>query len=316
MVALRKIGFIIIVAFIFVYIVGEILHRGHRLFYAPFYEKLDEVFIGNTNYDVLLLGNSKVQFGMHPAVIDSVAKVNSYNIGYAAASFATMHLIFKSYLQNHKAPKQLVWCMQESMFFGTEDGSNQMLFYHYLYNNNIRNYMDSMQKPYYLPRFFSATKFLYFDDYNRVNVVTGFMHKSPFTSADMYNYKGYTISKNEKHGVQFNPLPKFIADTIHPQSLFYFQQIVSLCNSNNIKLIIIWPPNANQKTNNQQIVGSESLLEFVDSVCTQNKFALIRYDNSNTFKPNEFIDDSHLNYTGSLHYSALIGKLVDSFSKK
>jgi hypothetical protein len=307
-----KILFIFICALATIYSVGRVFDKGYKLFYQPFYEKLDEIFIGNTNYNLLLLGNSKVQFGMHPGVIDSVAKVNSYNLGYAASGFATMHLLLKSYLVNHTPPKKLVWCVQESMFFNSNDLSNKLLFYNYLPNQLVKNLMDSFKQPYQLPLFFSPAKYLYFDDYNKSNIAAGYLHKSQFTNSDMYSYKGYTISKNANHGVQFNPPPSFDADTIQHQSLFYFNSILDICRQHKISILFIWPPNANDKSKQKTIIGNQKLMIWMDSICVKNNAKLIRFDNGNVFSQTEFIDDGHLNYKGSLHFSNVIGKILDS----
>jgi hypothetical protein len=294
------------------FVFGSIASKGHRKFYAPFYDKLDTIFKGSANYDVLLMGNSKVQFGMHPGVIDSVGKCNSYNIGYAAAGFCTMRMLLQGYLQHHPAPKTIVLCAQESMFYSSNDFSNQTLFYHYLSHREVQEYCKKMNLPYLLPKALPNTNFLYMDDYNRGNIITGWLNKSSFVNDHMYSYKGYTVDKSSTAGSMFNPFPAFKNTAIDSFANAEFAAIVALAQSNNIKLILIWPPNANKKNTTEIAKQNPILFTMLNRICTKNNYPLIRYDTSSIIPQSMFIDDGHLNYAGSLMYSGLVGKLVDS----
>ncbi len=307
---LHRILSITLLAIMCMILLGAISNRGHRLYYKPFYEKLDETFNGSTYYEVLLMGNSKVQFGVHPKVVDSVAKTNSYNLGYAAGSFVTMEMLLKAYLSKHKAPATIVLCLQESLFCNVDDNCNSFIFYNYLQSAHARNYLKAMNKPYYLATAIPYSKFLYFDDYNRGNIISGLVGKSDYYNNNMENYKGYTMNKSTFKPKLFNNILMPVADTINNKALTSFHHIMELCVTNNIQVILAWSPSAsvNGLTN--------TLAACLDSNYTPRYQYIMRNYNTTEFQPHEFIDGGHMNYLGTLHYSAVLGKLIDSLHHK
>ncbi len=302
-----KILLIIIVAYAASLGFGKILSKGHQNSFAPFYSKMDTIFYDTTNFTTLLLGNSKVQFGLHPAIIDSVASTNSFNIGYAAASFKSQYFLLHAYLQKHPAPKNLVWVVQESMFTDNEDASNLEVLYHYLPNKNAQNYLDSLHASRWGISIFPFLQFTYFSEYQKIKSIQGLHRISEFVGKDRITYKGYTISTNLNSAIQFNNLPNMVADSFNKISLFHFNEIINESTKNGIKILFIFPPNNNKKEGVDFSNRTPFIFNYLKNFNMNYKHSmLVRFDTTNSFAENEFVDDSHLNYEGSKRWSSMV----------
>ena len=76
-------------------------HMYRKRWSTLFFEKTEALIRSKTNYDIILLGNSKVHFGINPYYVDSVTKLNSYNFGYGGSDMQDIMLTTNVYLQNH-----------------------------------------------------------------------------------------------------------------------------------------------------------------------------------------------------------------------
>jgi hypothetical protein len=306
----RKKIFIILFAFL---AGGISLHfmfeKGFHRFFNVWYSKLDEVFKSKTDHDVLFLGNSKVQFGVNPSVVDSVAQCNSFNLGYSAAGFKTQYFLFKSYLANHPAPKYLIWYNEEVQFISSLDASIKEVFYDYIEFESVKNFLgDSTKSLQYLYKT-PILKWACFSDYYKTNAVAAIRTNREFGGENIVKSKGFVLSSSNQTAQFFNPFPKLEADTFCKSSMENFHAIVNLCKQNKIDLIVIWPPRANDKSN-KQLPKSNFIIDSVSKVMQLNQFSLVRYDTATIFSQSEFIDDSHPNWKGSQHISAEIGNLI------
>ena len=122
-----KIFLFLLLCLTLLYVTSKVLNVGYRKLYQPTYETLSKIFEDTQSYNTLLIGNSKVEFGINPLYIDSIAQLNSINFGYAATNFPTHVLLLQSYLKHHQAPKYLLLGVENNMFFTDKDDCTYMI---------------------------------------------------------------------------------------------------------------------------------------------------------------------------------------------
>ncbi|MBK8146198.1 MAG: hypothetical protein IPK62_15025 [Bacteroidetes bacterium] len=286
---------------------SRVLNVGYRKLYQPTYETLSRIFEDTQSFNTLLIGNSKVEFGINPFYIDRIAQLNTINFGYAATNFPTHLLLLQAYLKKHPAPKYLLLGIENNMFFTDEDHCNKLPLYDYLNRQEVVEYFESLQLPYKLPKYIPFSKFVFMDDYSRFGILSAFRGKGLFQSADIYHYKGFYIGKKNRAPIPF--IPQSTADTaltLHAKALATFEQIVSICKKQGITLLLLFPPRPHDKGKPIPI-SNRAVDQYLVKKQRNNSFLVLRNDSIASFEPTHFVDASHLNYEGSVKYSSLLG---------
>ena len=309
--SVKKIIYILSTSVVLVIILSIVFNKGYRKLYQPTYNTLHMVFDDTISYNTLLIGNSKVAFGLNPLYIDSIAQLNAINLGYAAANLPTYDLLLSAYLNKHQAPRFLVMGIENNLFFTDEDHCNKLPLYDYLYREDVATYFEHLKLPYRLQRWIPGTKFMYMDDYSRFGILNAFRGKSLFQQADIYHYKGFYISKNDQKGLQFVPVRKVDTFTqLNQKALEHFEHIVSICTKHHITLLLCFPPMPHQVASISQTPLNLIVEKYLQKQQTFHPFHVLHNDTNRTFAPAYFVDGSHLTYDGSIKYSILIAEYL------
>jgi hypothetical protein len=309
MAPLKKIIFILLLAFTGLFIAGKIADKGYHYFWEPFFEKMDIIYRDSTRYDLLYLGSSNVNFEINPYYIDSLAKTHSYNIGYGGATIETWSMLFFSYLQQHPAPKAIVLSIDYSVFFQGEDASDPFLFFYYLQNSTANQYLKEKGYKTWLIKGLPFLKFSYFDDYNRTNIITGLFGESPFKK-NATVYKGYISNTNDS--VKFAQLENDINSPLDKSRITLLYQLLDYCRQNRIQVICLAPPRfyLSDAERNAHLNSASGLL--LENVIAKYRLPYKWYDIIGLFPSNQFSDKFHLNKPGSIRYSVMLGHYIDS----
>jgi hypothetical protein len=163
-------------------------HRYRKNFATLFFNSTDTLLDQSKNYDIILLGNSRVHFGLNPYYIDSVTGSSSYNFAIGGSDAAMLSLNTSLYLDNHPAPAYAVIGSDISFLVDSRSIQSQYHYLFYLGNDTVfkklRQYNPSLVLAKYLP----FLKYSFFDEYNRGYI---FKTKLEFEKFDHNIYKGF-----------------------------------------------------------------------------------------------------------------------------
>lgn len=294
------------------------LGKGYKTFYKRYFEKLDFIFHDRSFTDIIFLGNSRANFGINPFYIDSICKIQSYNLGLGGSDIKHAVFFLQSYLQNHPAPKLIVLTYDYRTFLKKEMVLAPMYFY-YAQNNLVRHELERFKYHATLLNIFPFFKYAFFTDYDRTCAIRGLYGESindaiaNYTiEKDRYDYKGF-INYQVKN-VNF-VLPENDTDVKTNQNLDglnTLNTLVKTCSIHNIKLAFIYPPEF--YTNNiAEPTQTKKYAVIVDStitaLCRKNNFYYQRFD-LREFTKDDFADAIHLNLNGSKKYSILLGNYL------
>ena len=72
------------------------------------YQIFNDIFKGNLDYDMLIMGNSRGFSHFNPKIIDSICGVNSYNLGLGGYPFNAQIAAYHCYKAHNRTPKVIV----------------------------------------------------------------------------------------------------------------------------------------------------------------------------------------------------------------
>lgn len=256
------------------------------------FQPLDKL-IRHTEYEILLIGNSVIQDGINPSVIEDSTYLSCYNGGSAGQNIDFFETVIDCALQRY-TPKMIVLGIRPE-----ETG------------DNIGEGLFDVLRPYYHIGFKSIDK--HFDNLSPDNRI---LYKSSF-----YRYNSvwvrillYSIFKDTEtsiNGFNANAVPTQIptikevnkVDVPSERKLNCIKRILRKCQERGIKVCICYPP---------------SLLKFpqeelpcviaVENICRQyNALCLIDYNDPYFLHtPELFYDAGHVNINGAEIYSRKI----------
>lgn len=117
-----------------------IITRGLQRVDDFIYEPWTYIQKGNHNHDVLILGNSRAQGHIHPAILDSICNCDSYNLGIEAY-LMNMHVFkYNYYLQYNQKPRLIIYQVDLATIHQSEikQGSNSEQFLPLFYDKYWR----------------------------------------------------------------------------------------------------------------------------------------------------------------------------------
>ena len=309
MYTLKKIIFIISLSIICAFVTGNILDKGFHRFWQTFYDKMDVAFKDSTSYDVLFLGNSTVHFGIDPYYVDSITKSKTYNVGYGGANIKPLCAFFYGYLEVHPKPKAILISMEPSLLINNNDLSNYYLFFDYLNNKAVNNYLLQKGYPTSLIRLFPFLKYCYMDEYYKTSAIKGFSG-NPIENNSVI-YKGFI--NNQQNSFNVKSINDEEQSNLLPDSagISMLNQLLAYCKNKNIKVIFIFPPRM-YVSKNGYVSGTNADNTLIENIASQNNIPYKRYNVPGLFMPSEFSDEIHLNRKGSVHYSICVGEYIDS----
>lgn len=298
-----KIFSAIIISFIFLILISNLANKAYHNFWKPFHEKLNVLFDQKEKYNVLFLGNSTVNFGINPYYVDSITHLNTYNAGYGGANIETMEMILKAYLVTHPKPESIVISLDYSSFTPNGEMGNYYLFFDYLNNVYINNYLNKKGYNTWLISLLPFLKFSFFDDYSRGSIFKG-INGSPFlVNAEIY--KGFI--NNKSNSFQFNLKGSESSSLPDQKNIEIFENVLLFCKMSNIKVVLIFPPRIYFRSKSVDTYITDSIINKL-----ANRFSLTfdRFDTAGLFFNYEFSDAVHLNKEGTKKYSIMIGRLL------
>lgn len=295
--------------------------RYRKKLQLTYFDKMELILYGKTDYDVVFLGNSRTHFGINPFYIDSITGLQSYNFGQGGSDTEEMLLYATLYLTHHKTPKYVVLNLDVSSVSKPNRLKNRYWNLFFLDNDTIYTYMKRAGFNTRLIRYQPFFKYSFFDEYSRTSI---FLNQQEVQKFDHNLYKGFANTHKEltqdtvnwgKTNV-FDPVAR-IADEekINDTSVTNLKRTAELFLKKGSRVIIIHPPGL-RPTNTNRI----KLIETADSIYTDisktYNLPIYNVNNSYTFPKKYFSDPSHLNEPGTKIFSTLIGYYLDSMNKK
>jgi len=321
MTAAKRLIIISISILILGYSIAWVAEKGRRSYSAQETEKLDETLKNDTYHEIIFLGSSRIQNHVSPKIVDSLLKVNSYNLGLECVRMNETAVLLKGYLENHaKNPPQKALLNIDYYALTLKEKllHYPAQYFPYLNNKAMRAAFEAQE---YYPLLYDAFPFLVFSEYDdgrKIASLQGLMGRK-YYDKDMY--KGSHLYEVEFSPVdvleeKVNGKPKEKkAFVFVPKAKDALNEIISLCKQHNIQLIFVYSPY--HKGYIDKKYDNERVLTIIDSTAKTHNIPFLRHD---TLAMNQveayFRDFTHLNKKGALVYSARLAEDLKKLENK
>ncbi len=266
--------------------------------------------------EVLFLGSSQIMTAVSPMQLYEETGITSYNLGTEQQNLVTSYFLLKEALQYQK-PKVVVLDVfflypyySDSALNSKEEFVRKAFDYMKWSPNKLEAVrticsLDDRHelKNYFFPflRFHSRWSDLSLSDFtylfrDKANPLKGF---SIATEKEALDFQGFTFTDSTKAAAPLETMEQ------------YFEKIVSLCEENNISLVLIKTPRGNGSFgedyhNGIQTLADKHALPFLD-FNEKSLFDEIAFDASA-----DYLDVSHVNYYGAEKITAYLSAYLNA----
>lgn len=310
---LKKLIIVLVITFAVCYATGIFFdYRYKKNFATLFFNSTDTLLDKSKNYDIILLGNSRVHFGMNPFYIDSVTGLSSYNFGIGGSDAAMLSLSTSLYLQNHPPPAFAVIGSDISFISANKAIQSQVHYLFYLSNDTIYNALKKYNPSLVLARYIPFLKYSFFDNYNRSFV---FKEKKEFEKFEHNIYKGFINPHHAGSGsTGINYVVNDEVTVVSKTSIEVLKETISKLKKGGTKIIIISPPlkKGISEAKKRKFEDADAIFK---SIASENGSWFLNMNDMPVYEDKYFTDDLHLNEPGTKTFSTQVGLVLDSIVK-
>jgi hypothetical protein len=278
------------------------------------FHKLNEVFTGNTAYDLVILGSSRAESHISPVLLDSGLGVNAFNLGIPGSYMHQQMVFLNSYLVHHPQPKTILLSIDIHGYKKETDYdliSDYNRYFPYLNQPVFYKEMKVISPRYFYYKHVAAYS-LAFDkkDENLNYALRGYFNYNKHT---LSYYKGFAFSPYEKNGS--DTLKKELAFESLPPRIIWnaWENLTKFCEKHKIKLIVVFTPlhkNLRSKILNQTQLRTAIKQIFKNNVCLD--YTMHNMSDASIY----FSDPTHLNQLGAAKFSQILTLDLKQFLDK
>ena len=278
-------------------------------------ERISEIFLNKTAFDMVFIGSSRTHTSINPFIIDSICGVNSYNAGVDGGNLYEFKLTFDGYLVNHPHPKYLILTLDLLSFDLRKRFFNYTQYFPYTKNHVIK---EKLKENGYYPILFQLLPFLkltIYDDYTRGNIVKGLMGATEIPPGD-FQYKGFlTNTDNYISEIQQASVTPTLTADISNEAKGILQSIIEVCKSKNIKLVFTYAPEYRHIFQNHYL-NKEEVFNTINDIARIGKITFMRHDHLDMCQDNKlFAKVGHVNKPGADVYSRILAEQLKTLIK-
>ena len=282
-----------------------ITRQFKKLEASPF-ANWNDIYGGNIQSDVLIMGSSRAYVQFNPRILDSVLHINSYNLGMNGRAVESQIVKYQVYRhEGNPKPKLILYELYQSSL-DTSNGYDRIQFAPYLHDLFLWKQVRKTE------HFTWADAFLPFWRYRKYKKEIGEIVKgsSFYERADQKVYKGFVDYDKPWDGQKFASL-----DTIHyaqhPLAIAEMKKFLKECHDEEIPVVFVIAPYYIGAT--KKIDDLPGMYKLFHEITEPYGIPILDY----TYHPLSydtayFYNASHLNRKGSTLFSLQLAHDLDS----
>lgn len=259
----------------------------------------NDIYSKNIKTDIAIYGSSKAKVQYNPEIISSITRKPTYNFGVDGHNFFMQEIRHQKFFQLNAKPKTIILSVDIFSLQKRKDLYNYEQFLPYLFweNNrdikpNLLTYEGLKSPDFYLPFYrYRGKANLIFYSFLHMNK----LHKNP---------KGF-FPNNKNWNSDFEKAKHELLSykiEIDSVSKNKFIQFLDKTTSQNIKLILVYPPEYYELGN--IIKNRNKMIEFYKKEAVKRKLLFLDYSkDSLCYHTQYFYNATHLNSKGSKIFS-------------
>ena len=270
-----------------------------------------EISEGQINADVIINGSSRAEVHVSPKVLDSMLKVNSYNLGVNGFLFTMEYGCYQFYRsKNEIKPKLIIQILGSSTLNKRDDLFDGYQFYPFYDEKEIVKVASQYNGYLESDRLIPLLRYLK----DPLLMKVGFQEFFELNVTSKQKYKGF-IAKNISWDGSFE---EFVADfpngkrqEIDTAVVSLFEYYLKESKEEKIPMVLVYAPEYSRYKN--YISNYDSIIEMYQGFSDKYGIPLINY-NKDSMCSNEklFYNSQHLNATGAQVFSEKLALQINS----
>ena len=287
-----------VLLYIPLYIVQKIVDEGMHKYRKGEYTVWNDIYSGNINADLIILGNSRAFVNISPLVLDTALKQSAYDLGVDGGDFNLAYTRFKVYLSKNKMPKTVILSVSTSDLERGIGIFNNQQFMPYLNDTIIRkgtaNYQNSFTlADYYVP----AMKYRS----DPISYSVGFnLYFGKEVPNDDVRVRGYQARERvwDDSFENFKKLKKTYTIKADTNLVKEFHELIKTCKANNVKLYFVYSPEYVKVQ--PYFVNRATIFSYYQDAAKQYNIPFLDYSNDPiSHDTTYFYNSEHLNKNGA-----------------
>ncbi|WP_042503247.1 hypothetical protein [Algibacter lectus] len=262
--------------------------------------RLEKVVTGSFNKELIIIGSSRGANNILACQLEDETGLSSYNLSYKGVDIFFQLFILETYLQFNPSPKKVLLLLDHKHTFAK---GNPLLFrddllFSFSKYNYINNKLIARGKRNYGSKIFGLLRL------NRKDFSTKKKKVLPNEVLADCGSMPNTIKRPITLHYQDDNLI-YQVNNENPEKIEAFKAIQKLCQTNNIKLITVFPPN-------YKAFDFGFMKRFIQLNNSEN--SVLIYDTINPIYINEsiYFDESHLIRDGAKIFTSEISEFINS----
>lgn len=285
-------------------------HQYKKRWDILFFNKTEKLINSQEKFDVVLLGNSRVHFGINPWYLDSVTGLKSFNFANGGSDVEDLLLTSELYIEHHPLPGTVVISLDPGMMKKNESLKTLYHYLFYLDDGIMRRYLSAAGHPVTMIRYLPFLKYSVMDEYNRTSV---FNTSASIEKFDHNIYQGY-MNIHKDTGTTVNGtynVSRYEEDSLWRPSVNVFNKLIQTWKKNPVNIIFVYPPEkARSPFRKWKLYKTAN--QIFDSIALKQGIKCLHFENDPSFSDGWFVDDIHLNHPGATKYSEMLADSLRS----
>jgi hypothetical protein len=252
-------------------------------------KRLESLINGEINKDIIITGSSRGSRDILAMRIEDKTGLSSFNLCYPGSNVEFHEFILRTLVKFNKPPKIVLLVVDDYSEFFYEESiifRKDRLYPLVKYSYVLQELINRGDKDQFFSEFFIL---------NRLNKANFDLRKKSFSPLDTILNCGSMPISWQRGGRNWhsNMIEKeYQTNNEVPEKVLAYKELVKICDSNNIRLVVVFPPN-------YQI--HNSLFENRIRQLSGNKASFYIYNTENPIYRNKeyFYDESHLMRNGA-----------------
>ncbi|NDV70189.1 hypothetical protein [Dysgonomonas sp. 25] len=273
-------------------------------------EITNDLYTGNINTDILIIGSSRSFVHFDPAIIEEKTNMSAYVVGFNALRFNLQDLLFKEYLKYNTKPKIVICSLDQPTLYNSMGTASINFIPFMLFNESMQEdmgpYLDFSSVDYYIP-------FLrYVGNLGAIKWGASYYfnppgHKMRYKGYLAQDFPWYTIPGAEGT-TTYDPTIEIERDKIIPDlesHLLYkdiFIRFIQDCEQEQIKVVFVYTP---EYCKDGYVVTSiRQITDYYNNIAKEYNIPFWDYTkDSISYDTQYFYNVLHLNVRGSRKFT-------------
>jgi len=261
----------------------------------------NEMYSGNLQHDVLIMGGSRAWTQYSPQILDSILGIDAYNLGIDGSHFNRQILRYDTYRRFNAKPKAIIQNIDFATL-GLTYGLEREQFFPYFFDDTLVMASSTYEKFNILEKYLPAYRYIGY---------SGIIQEGIKLAGDYANMKkGYSGVDRPWDGTFF----RGVTGVDHGQDsliLSLFDQYLAKACSENIRVIFVHAPMYIGVTNKLKDV--EGMFHMFDSFAQKYNIPILNYNyDPMSYDSLSFYNATHLNRKSAELFSVKLAHDIDS----